>query len=57
MAPSSVSRSRYSVVRYRWPIQQFLVWRFIMYGTAGTVLGINAAFITIQQQMNLGVPW
>jgi len=28
-----------------------------MYGTAGTVLGINAAFITIQQQMHLGIPW
>lgn len=57
MARSSVSRSRYSTVRYRWPVQQFLVWRFIVYGTAGTILGINAAFITIQEQLNLGIPW
>ena len=28
-----------------------------MYATGGVLIGIFAAFITIQQQLRLGIPW
>ena len=63
MAPSRVSRStrvyttRTTIDQYKWPTQQLLIWRFVMYGTGGTLLGIYASFLVIQQQMSLGIPW
>ncbi|KAF2219199.1 hypothetical protein BDZ85DRAFT_206523 [Elsinoe ampelina] len=57
----SVSRStRYyttQTVQYIWPTQQLLGWRFVMYATGGTIIGVFAAFLIAQQQLQLGIPW
>jgi hypothetical protein len=43
--------------KYYWPDAQLNVWWFIMLATAGTILGINAQFMTIQSQTRQGTPW
>ncbi|KAM3081278.1 hypothetical protein ACMFMG_005235 [Clarireedia jacksonii] len=43
--------------KYRWPPLQLNFWLFIMLVASSTVLGIFANFLSIQQQMHLGVPW
>lgn len=43
--------------RYTWPELQLNIWIFVVLAGASTVLGINAWFITVQNQMRLGVPW
>ncbi|KAK5061202.1 hypothetical protein LTR84_007744 [Exophiala bonariae] len=43
--------------RYRWPEVQLNLWIFIVLAGASTVLGINAWFISVQQQMRIGIPW
>jgi len=43
--------------RYHWPEFQLNLWIFTMLAAAATILGINAWFITVQQQMQLGIPW
>lgn len=55
--PYSGDRTRYVVHRYYWPVGQFMIWRFIMYGTAGTLIGVFASFLTVQQQLQIGIPW
>ncbi|KAF2150873.1 hypothetical protein K461DRAFT_216389, partial [Myriangium duriaei CBS 260.36] len=61
MARSGVSRSTHYYttrsVQYKWPTQQLLVWRFVMYATGGTLIGVFAVFLQIQQQLELGIPW
>lgn len=54
----SVSRTRIvNVETYVWPESQLILWRFIMIGTGGTLIGIFASFIEIQQQLQQGIPW
>ncbi|KAF1956697.1 hypothetical protein CC80DRAFT_63564 [Byssothecium circinans] len=43
--------------KYFWPDAQLNIWTIIMLAAAGTILGVNAQFMTIQNQMRLGVPW
>jgi len=43
--------------RYRWPALQLNFWLLIMLIASCTLLGINASFITVQNQINVGVPW
>jgi hypothetical protein len=43
--------------KYRWPPLQLNFWLFIMLVASSTVLGITANFLSIQDQMHLGVPW
>ncbi|KAI9778162.1 MAG: hypothetical protein M1835_004997 [Candelina submexicana] len=43
--------------KYHWPEAQLNLWIIIMLAAGATVLGIFAEFITIQNQMQLGIPW
>jgi hypothetical protein len=43
--------------KYYWPDAQLNVWTIIMMATAGTILGVNAQFMTIQNQTQQGTPW
>jgi hypothetical protein len=43
--------------RYRWPVLQLNFWFFIMLVAASVQVGIFASFITVQAQLQLGVPW
>ncbi|KAG0647217.1 hypothetical protein D0Z07_7198 [Hyphodiscus hymeniophilus] len=43
--------------KYHWPAVQLNFWLLIMLIGSGTILGINADFITVQQQLQLGIPW
>ncbi|OCL01932.1 hypothetical protein AOQ84DRAFT_305712 [Glonium stellatum] len=43
--------------KYYWPDAQLNIWTIIMLATAGTILGIFAEFMQIQNQMRLGTPW
>lgn len=56
-----MARSYYSYSgrrqKYYWPNAQLNVWILIMLATGATILGVFASFITIQQQMDLGIPW
>ncbi|KAJ9624151.1 hypothetical protein H2203_005601 [Taxawa tesnikishii (nom. ined.)] len=59
MARSDRSRETRIVVqqRYYWPDQQLNFWIIIMLATAGTILGIFADFIMVQNQLRVGIPW
>ncbi|KAF2758289.1 hypothetical protein EJ05DRAFT_538500 [Pseudovirgaria hyperparasitica] len=57
MARSVVGRAVVVREKYYWPDIQLNVWTIVMLATAGTILGVNASFWQIQNQMNLGVPW
>ena len=43
--------------RYQWPEIQLNLWILVILAASATVLGIFAWFITVQQQMNIGIPW
>ncbi|KAF2747543.1 hypothetical protein M011DRAFT_47144 [Sporormia fimetaria CBS 119925] len=43
--------------KYYWPDAQLNIWTIIMLAAAGTILGVNAQFMTIQNQMREGTPW
>ena len=43
--------------RYRWPEVQLNLWILVILASAGTVLGIFAWFITVQEQLEVGIPW
>lgn len=43
--------------KYYWPDLQLNIWTIVMLATAGTILGVNAQFMQIQDAMNLGTPW
>jgi hypothetical protein len=43
--------------RYHWPALQLNFWLLIMLIGASTILGINASFITVQNQLEVGIPW
>lgn len=43
--------------KYYWPDLQLNIWTIVMLATAGTILGVNAQFMQIQDRMGLGTPW
>ncbi|KAH8687305.1 hypothetical protein BGZ60DRAFT_521967 [Tricladium varicosporioides] len=43
--------------KYHWPPLQLNFWILIMLVGSATILGIFANFITIQQQLQVGIPW
>ncbi|CAO2656088.1 Nn.00g048910.m01.CDS01 [Neocucurbitaria sp. VM-36] len=43
--------------KYYWPDLQLNIWTIVMLATAGTILGVNAQFMGIQDRMDLGTPW
>jgi len=43
--------------KYYWPDVQLNIWTIIMLATAGTILGVFAEFMQIQNQMKLATPW
>lgn len=63
MASTSTGTMSDSVVvhrvrtKYRWPPLQLNFWLLIMLIGSCTILGINAYFITVQNQLRLGIPW
>ena len=55
---SSYSRERITVLkRFPWPTAQLNWWVIVMLATGGLILGVFADFLSIQQQMGLGIPW
>lgn len=54
---STISEVRIVGRRYRWPAAQLNFWLLIMLIASCTLLGINASFLTVQNQLNVGVPW
>ena len=57
MARSYISTTRYVRVGPEWPGQLLAFWTIVMLAAAGTIMGVFAAFITIQDRMRLGTPW
>ncbi|RDL32644.1 Uncharacterized protein BP5553_09100 [Venustampulla echinocandica] len=43
--------------KYRWPPVQLNFWILIMLVGSSTIVGVFANFITVQQQLQVGVPW
>jgi len=43
--------------KYHWPAVQLNFWLLIMIVGSATVLGINASFLTVQNQLQVGIPW
>lgn len=43
--------------KYHWPEAQLNFWLIIFLAASATVLGIFAYFITVQQQLTVGIPW
>jgi len=43
--------------KYHWPPLQLNFWLLIMLLGSCTILGINASFLTIQEQLQVGIPW
>lgn len=43
--------------RYHWPEIQLNIWLIVVLTGSATCLGIFAWFMTVQSQMDLGVPW
>lgn len=57
MARSVMSRAVVVREKFYWPDAQLNFWTIMMLATAGTLIGINAMFITIQQRFRVGIPW
>ena len=43
--------------KYHWPEAQLNLWIIIMLASAGVTVGVFAYFMTVQQQMRIGIPW
>ena len=43
--------------RYHWPEAQLNLWLILMLASAVVTVGVFAYFMTVQTQMNLGIPW
>lgn len=43
--------------KYHWPALQLNFWLLIMLIGSSTILGIYASFITVQDQLEVGIPW
>jgi hypothetical protein len=48
---------RHVRTKYHWPPWQLNFWMLIMLVGSATILGTNAYFLTVQDQMQLGTPW
>ncbi|KAH8819399.1 hypothetical protein F5884DRAFT_10448 [Xylogone sp. PMI_703] len=44
-------------VKYHWPAIQLNFWLLIMLVGSSTILGIFSSFITVQNQLDVGIPW
>jgi len=40
-----------------WPLPQVAFWTILILVTAGTILGVFASFIQVQNRLGLGIPW
>jgi hypothetical protein len=57
---STMSGTEVRVVRmkrFRWPAAQLNFWLLIMAVAGSTMLGVYASFITVQNQLGVGIPW
>ena len=43
--------------KYHWPEVQLNLWILVILAASATVLGIFAWFLTVQQQLLIGIPW
>lgn len=43
--------------KYHWPALQLNFWLLIMLIGSSTILGIYSSFVTVQQQLLVGIPW
>lgn len=43
--------------RYRWPAMQLNFWLFIMLVGSSLITGVFGYFITVQNQLQVGIPW
>ncbi len=43
--------------KYHWPAIQLNFWLLIMLVGSSTILGIFASFISVQTQLEVGIPW
>jgi len=57
MARSVVDRAVVIREKYFWPDAQLNFWTIIILATSGTILGVFAEFMDIQNRMGLGTPW
>lgn len=64
MAPSTTTdgsvvyeRRTVKTHRYQWPGIQLNLWILVMLAAACFIIGAFANFISVQQQLNLPVPW
>jgi hypothetical protein len=62
MASSDTTMTASVVIRhvrtkYHWPALQLNFWLLIMIIGSSTILGIFSYFVTVQQQLQVGIPW
>lgn len=43
--------------KFFWPDAQLNFWTIVMLATAGTILGVFAEFMVVQNRMQQAVPW
>lgn len=43
--------------RYRWPEVQLNIWVILFLASSAVITGIFGYFITVQQQLQDGIPW
>jgi len=43
--------------KYHWPPVQLNFWILIMLIGSATILGIFSSFVTVQNQLRVGIPW
>jgi hypothetical protein len=48
---------RVRTTKYHWPALQLNFWLLIMIIGSATILGIFSYFVTVQQQLQVGIPW
>lgn len=57
MARSVVGRGVVLRQSYFWPENQLNIWNILVLASGGTVLGVFAEFMQIQNRMRIGTPW
>jgi len=57
MARSVVGRAVVVREKYFWPESQLNIWNIVILAGAGTILGVFAEFMNIQNRMRIGTPW
>ncbi|KAL1853586.1 hypothetical protein VTK73DRAFT_8928 [Phialemonium thermophilum] len=43
--------------KYHWPALQLNLWMLVMLVASGTIIGVFASFVQIQQTLRLSIPW